>query len=66
MNRLAFLLLTSLVCLGCHSRPKKYWFSPDKTLEQITKDCKECNRQAQARAQEEHILRYRDSVEHGR
>lgn len=63
MNRLAFTLLVCLVCFGCQPKSKKYWFSPDRTLEQVTADCSECNRQAQAHAQEQHLMRYRDSVE---
>jgi hypothetical protein len=66
MNRLIIAALTCLVCLGCHSRSKKYWFNAGRTLEQITGDCKECHRQAQAQAHEEHIVRYRDSVERDR
>lgn len=64
MNRLGFAFLMCLVCLGCQSRPAQYWFDPDKTLEEIAADCRECNRQAHAGTQEEHILRYLDSVEH--
>jgi hypothetical protein len=65
MNRVILMIGICLACLGCHSRQETYWFHPDRTLEEITEDCRQCNRQAQARAQEEHVLRYRDSVEQG-
>ncbi len=66
MGRFALVLLTSLVCLGCASRPKAYWYHPGKTLEEARDDCKACNRQAHAHAQEEHIRRYQESVERDR
>ncbi|HNY80089.1 MAG: hypothetical protein RBS72_03845 [Sedimentisphaerales bacterium] len=66
MSRVVVLVLASLVCLGCQPRSRMYWFSAERTLEQIVADCRECHRQALARAQEEHVLRYRDSVERDR
>ncbi len=66
MDRIGVTLLMCLVCLGCQSRSKMVWFNPDRTLEQITVDCRQCNRRAKAHAQEEHVLRYRDSIERNR
>jgi hypothetical protein len=66
MKCLIVLLLAGLACLGCSSKPKQYWFSPDRTLEDARIDCRECNRLANARAQEEHIRRFQESIEHDR
>jgi hypothetical protein len=64
--RAGFLLLAGLACVGCHAKPKQYWLSPEKRLEEATRDCRECNRLASAQAHEEHIRRYHESIEHGR
>ena len=66
MKCLIVLLLAGLTCLGCSSKPKQYWFSPDRTVEDVRRDCRQCNRLANARAQEEHIRRFQESVEHDR
>lgn len=66
MSRIAVLLLIGVVCLGCASRPKAYWYHPDKTLEEARADCKACTRQAHAHAQKEHLWRYQESVERNR
>jgi hypothetical protein len=65
MSRCTIVILMCVASLGCHSKSRKYWFSPDRTLEEVVADCRQCDRQADIRAQEEHILRYRDSVEQG-
>jgi len=64
--RVGFLFLAGLACLGCSSKPKQYWFNPDRTLEEARKDCRQCNRVADVRAHEEHIRRFQESIEHDR
>jgi len=66
MRRFVMMVSMTLACVGCASRKITYWYHPDRTLEEARKDCRECNRQAQARANEEHVRRYRDSMEHDR
>jgi hypothetical protein len=66
MKCLIVLVLMGVGCIGCHAKAKSYWFHPDRTLEEARKDCRECNRVADARAQEEHIRRYQESIEHNR
>ena len=66
MPRSIALLLLVLAGAGCKSTPSKYWYHPDKTLEEARADCRECTRQARVHAQEEHVLRYRESIEHRR
>jgi hypothetical protein len=66
MRCLTVLVLIGVGCIGCHPKAKSYWFHPDRTLEEARKDCRECNRVADARAQEEHIRRYQESIEHDR
>ncbi len=66
MYRSIALLLFVLVGLGCRPAWPEYWYHPDKTLEEARKDCRECRDRARVHAQEEYILRYRDSMEHRR
>jgi hypothetical protein len=66
VKRAVVLILAVLGFVGCQSQPRRYWFNPEKTLEEATQDCRQCNRHASARAQEEHIGRYQDSMERGR
>lgn len=66
MKCLIVLLLMGVICIGCHPKAKQYWFNPDGTLEGARRDCRECNRVADVRAQEEHIRRFQESIEHDR
>jgi len=66
MRRIGLLLVAGLACVGCHGEPKRYWLNPEGTLEGAMQDCRECNRVANAKANEEHIRRYQESIEHDR
>lgn len=66
MRRIGLLLVAGLACVGCHGEPKQYWLNPEGTLEAAMQDCRECNRVANAKANEEHIRRYQESIEHDR